>query len=295
MHPARTAKLLWAALGLGWLCVVPLAAQNRLYVLESDGKYYPVVKVAGTRPFINVQGKLTPAQGERFALRKVEEYLPLYIEVTEKAAGTNYAVPLASGSMGTIEINHEFHFNARFESAYPVEDAFLLLELVGANVDKPYFFVHEIGRLEPREPTPVRVDLNLQQKLGAGRFRLHVFAAGSEVFSSEMPAPELEAALDRMVAKRITGVNQANPSPFFGAPPKLPATLRGSGANGRAVLTLTLSPRGTVVEARVESATQPALGDAALAAARQWRFLPKVEDGRAVGITISLPVDFGAL
>jgi len=294
MDQARRFQRLLAGMLVALAGGVTLAAQNRLYVLQPDGSYHPVVNADGTRPIIMQEGKPTPASGERFALRKVEEYLPLFIEVTDRAAGSTFVIPLDPGPGGSIEINHEFHFTAKFESPYRLEEVFLLLELVGSDVTKPYFFVHEIGRLEPGEPKPVKVDMNLQQKLGPGRFRLHVFVAGSEVFSSEIPADEREAALDRMVAKRISGVRQANPSPFFGAPPKAPAALRESGVNGQAVLTLTLSPRGTVLEARVESATHPALGEAALAAARQWRFLPKVADGRAVGVTISLPVDFGA-
>ena len=294
MQPVRIIKLLGAGLGVAWFCVGPLAAQNWLYILEPDGNYHPVVKVEQTRPFLMEQGRPTPARGERFALRKVEEFLPLYVEVTEQAAGTNFMAPVDSGSLGTIEINHEFHYSAKFEAAYPVEDAFLLLELVGAEVSKPYFFVHEIGRLEPGEPRSVKVDLCLQQKLGSGRFRLHVFVAGSEVFSSEVPVAEREAALDRMVAKRIAGVTQANPSPFFGTPPKYPTALRAHGAPGQAVLTLMLSAQGAVLEARVDSATHPALGEAALAAVRQWRFLPKVENGMAVNSKVVLPVDFGA-
>jgi TonB family protein len=42
----------------------------------------------------------------------------------------------------------------------------------------------------------------------------------------------------------------------------------------------------------VTEATEPAFGEAALQAVREWRFLPKVVDGRRVESQVSLPFSF---
>jgi TonB family protein len=68
--------------------------------------------------------------------------------------------------------------------------------------------------------------------------------------------------------------------------------LRKGGTRGEVVLTLRLSPRGAVLDAVLESATVPAFGEAALAVARQWRFLPGVKDGQAVESQVSMPLVF---
>lgn len=298
------ANRLALGLALGLAVAGPTAAQNRLYVLEPDGNYHPVIRVDQTRPFIMGPGRPVPAQGDRLALRKVEEFLPLCLTVLEQQAGATALVPVIYGQLGAleinrsqlgaIEINHEFHYSAKFVSSQPLEDVFLLLELAGTSAAKPCFLVQEIGRLEPWVARAVTVNLSLQEKLGEGGFRLHVFAGGSEVFTTNMPDAEREAALDRMVAKRIAGVQNASPRPFYGEPPKVPAAMPPGGEKGLVVLTLELSARGKVVEARVERATHPAFGEAALAAARTWRFLPKVERGKAVGTIANMPIDFGA-
>ena len=63
---------------------------------------------------------------------------------------------------------------------------------------------------------------------------------------------------------------------------------------GEAVIALTVSPNGRVLDPQIKRATDPAFGEAALAAARLWRFLPKVETGRAVATTVEMPFQFFA-
>jgi TonB family protein len=62
--------------------------------------------------------------------------------------------------------------------------------------------------------------------------------------------------------------------------------------SGSATIHFTISPNGRVQEPSVKTATSPEFGEAALVAARQWRFLPKVEHGRAVATAAEMPFAF---
>ena len=59
-----------------------------------------------------------------------------------------------------------------------------------------------------------------------------------------------------------------------------------------AVIAVTISARGVVEDPTVKSATDPAFGDAALVAIKDWRFLPKVMEGHGVVSRADVPFIF---
>ena len=272
--------------GLGLLA--PLAAQQRLYVQQPDGKFHTVVKIGGIRPYIMENGRLIAAKGQRLALKEVEEYLPLFIDVRDKdTRPTNVSL-----DYGNAPVNNGVHFSAKFESVDVLDDVFLVLELEISNVGKK-IFAYEIGRLEARTAKSFSADLALGQYMGSGQLDLHLFVGGSEVFQSELSEAVRAAALDRMIAKRVAAASPSAPlQPFYGTAPIYPATLRKTGLKGDAVVTLRVDSRGVVVDPVVARASEPAFGEEALAAVRQWRFVPRVQDGRAVETKVSIPFAF---
>lgn len=74
--------------------------------------------------------------------------------------------------------------------------------------------------------------------------------------------------------------------------PEYPAELLESAFEGCAVIAVVIGPDGSVESAEVHSAAHPAFGEAALAAARQWRFEPVIEEGRAVSKRVHIPFNF---
>jgi TonB family protein len=81
------------------------------------------------------------------------------------------------------------------------------------------------------------------------------------------------------------------PRRIEGIDPDLP---EGAGVQrGIAVLALLIDARGNVVEAELLRNVDPALDDAALTAARQWKFEPTVHDGRPVAVRSNFTVRFG--
>lgn len=261
-----------------------LRAQNLLYVEEGQ-KLCLVRSARGTEPYIKVDGRLIPASGDRFALKKTEEFLPMFISVRDVEVWTTYLHFKESA------INNEFHFKAKFETPYRLDDVFIVLDLDTESAGK-VLFLHEIGRLEPRDPKPVSLDVPMTSKIGPGHYQFHLFVGGVEVLHSGIPFGEREAALDRMVAKRIAGVQDAPLQVFVGPNPDYPAALLKAKTKGQALVSLRVDPRGRVLEPAVKSATDPAFGEAALAAVRLWRFLPRVESGRPVETTVEMPFDF---
>ena len=267
------------ALTLG--LTVRLSAQHVL-AAEHGGKMYVVDKVRRDWVSIQQDGKVTEVRAKRCALIAVEEYLPAFVAVKDievKTTGT------------TKGINNTFHFRARFESPFVLTDVFVVLELKLTHGGTVLFY-RDVGMLAPGRPGFLRADLPLSRSLGSGEYELHVFSRGLEVFHSQQPWQYREEMLDRMVIKRIAGVEDANPQPLVAPAPEYPAALLKSGGSGEAAVSVRVSVKGVVLDAVVESATGPMFGEAALTAIRQWRFLPRVKNGEAVEMQVSVPFAF---
>lgn len=76
-------------------------------------------------------------------------------------------------------------------------------------------------------------------------------------------------------------------------PPKYPAYAVEHNLDGLVVLIVDIAPDGSVTDAVVERSEPAGMFDAeALAAARQWKFDPAMEDGRAVAGRVRVPIEF---
>lgn len=284
MHPLLRCGAGWLVLGSA--VVAPAAAQSVL-LAEYKDKLHVVCSATGSRPYVEIDGKLVPANGDRFALSAVPEYLPAFIATRNLRARTTALQLSGSGNL----LNNQFEFYGEFSSEYRLEHVFLVLELHLEDGSKS-LFLREVGRLEPRTPRPLSVAVRTAYPLGAGRFVMHLFVRGLEVFHSEQPFTLREHALNKMVAKRIEGRTNAPPELFIGTPPEYPPQLEKAKVKGRALIRARIQPTGAVQEASVAEATEAAFGEAALAAVRQWRFLPRVKDGQPVAATVTIPLDF---
>ncbi len=73
-----------------------------------------------------------------------------------------------------------------------------------------------------------------------------------------------------------------------GFPPSLPPTVR----TGSAVARIIVDDKGAITAARVLKASDPAFGDAAVAAVKQWRFSPGVDHGKYATMCLDVPFEF---
>lgn len=263
----------------------PVFAQHAVFV-EHRGQAAMVRDVVRSQPYVEENGKLVRASGSRFGLQKVEEYAPVNIAIRDFEVSTHEIEVIGGGTL-----NRQLRMIANFESSFSLKRVFLVLDMNTQDAGKA-IFIREVGELLAREPKRLELAVPLNSSMGAGRYQLHLFTDGQEVFHSRMPLLYVESTLDKMVARRIADVTDAAPRPFVGPAPEYPAGLRRAKTAGEASIRLTISPNGRVQNPEVASATHPEFGEAALAAARQWRFLPKVEKGRPVSTKASMPFRF---
>jgi TonB family protein len=271
-------------LALFAVLVTRLAAQN-LLLTEYKGKLLPVIRASDTRALVEVDGKQVAADSRRFALHKVEEYLPAFISVRDIDVITHHL------DLNGSDINHEFRMRAWLETPYWLDDVFIVLELDTESAGK-VLFLYEVGDLRPRDPKLLSVRVPLSSALGPGRYEMHLFSKGMEVLHSSIDAMYRESVVDRMTEKRIASVKDAGPKLFVGPQPEYPAALFKAKTSGKAVVTVRIGANGRVYDPVLKSASDPAFGQAALAAVRLWRFLPLVKAGRPVETHADVPIDF---
>jgi protein TonB len=74
--------------------------------------------------------------------------------------------------------------------------------------------------------------------------------------------------------------------------PEYPEVARKAGTQGMVVLKILVDTTGTVAEVQISKPVSQELDQAAVAAARQWKFSPAMQKGRPVAIWMNLPVNF---
>lgn len=74
--------------------------------------------------------------------------------------------------------------------------------------------------------------------------------------------------------------------------PEHPPALFERGLGGFAKVTISIAADGSVADAEVAEASDPAFGEAAVAAAKQWKFEPAMRDGDPIAIKVSQRFDF---
>ncbi|HRE81213.1 MAG TPA: energy transducer TonB, partial [Opitutaceae bacterium] len=85
---------------------------------------------------------------------------------------------------------------------------------------------------------------------------------------------------------------RTDPRPIGPKPPQYPAELVETGKAGSATIELRVKSDGTVADAKVKAADDPAFGKAALEAVQVWTFEPAKQDGVAVERVVVIPFNF---
>ncbi len=283
----RTPPLPTAALALLLGGIAPQLTAQAVLVVEHQNKPTPVVLARGSRPFVEENGKIVAASGDRYALVPIEEYLPVFVAVRHVRVGTFHIELINTGG----SINNEFRFKGEFESAFPLNDVFVALELFMDDGSKS-IFLRDVGNLEPNHPHDLDIAVRTGFPLGKGHHRIHIFSHGRELLHSEQPFTLREKALDRFIAKRLKGRTDGPPEPLIGPPPEYPDKLRKANLAGQVKLKLRVLATGAVLDPSIVSASDPAFGEAAVESMRQWRFFPRIKNGRPTDTVIEMPINF---
>jgi TonB family protein len=276
--------LLFLSLLAGW---TPRAAGQHFLAVKEGEKLSVVVAAKGTFPLVRNDGKLEGLRATQFVLRDGGEYLPLFVAIR------NLQVKNSSRVMQGIHLNKEFHVRCELETAYSLDDVFVVF-VVKNDTGDSNLFLFEVGHLEPREPKLLSLMVPMEMRNGEGRFHLYLFSGGRELFNSKMSPRLVESALDRLVQAQLKGVVDAPAAPLVGPQQEYPAALHGKRIDGSATLSFLISARGIISNPSVVNASQPEFGAAALEVISQWRFLPKVEMGHPVESQARMPFEFTA-
>jgi TonB family protein len=278
-------KMLLCTVSLSALLVGRSLQAQTVLLAEDHGAMSLVVAASEHNPCVEKNGKIVQIASKGFTLNEVPEYLPVFVSLKDIATRTSAMTD------GGNEMNNDFHFNAALQTSYPLDNVFLVLEL-NTDSNRKVIFLTEIGSLTPNVSRPVSVFLPLKAALGNFTYQVHLYSGGAEVFQTQIPFWGRESALNKMVAKRMDGVQTAAPKFFIGPAPEYPPSLKKANLKGRAVVSIRISPNGSVLDPVVKSATDPAFGQAALVALQDWRFLPKMKDGYAVETKADVPFVF---
>ncbi len=264
----------------------PLSAQHLLLV-EDAGKFAVVRAARETTPCVEKEGKVVPINAYKFALKSVPEFLPAFVTVRNVTVKTTYYTTRD----GAGQFNNDFHFDAEFVTGYHLKDIFVVLAL-DSDQRGPSLFLWEVGELKPNKERAVHIIFPMTSAIGSGHYTFHLFSGGFEVLQSLVPFGERNSALNRMVAARIKDVQEASPKLFMGLGPEYPPELMKQSIKGQAVISVRIGSNGDVFDPVIKSASQPAFGEAALAAVKLWRFLPRVKNGYPVETVADVPIVF---
>ena len=138
---------------------------------------------------------------------------------------------------------------------------------------------------------PARVQIG--EKIQAGGFKgidlSMTLRADTREHAIPAPPPRPPAPNDDVQAT-------VDPESRLGSSVRYPADALKRGESGSVVLDVDVDAKGRATDARVVSATAPGVFDqAALEAARQWQYNPRIEGGKAVPGTVRVPISFEAM
>jgi TonB family protein len=263
-----------------------LVAQSYL-IIENKGKAAIVRKVHDGDTYVMENGKLVGKNTSKSGLVPAPEFLPVFISVL----GLDAHSFTSNVSLGLQSMSHSrLNLAAGFQSRCALSNVFIVLDLdTGEKIGS--IFYTEIGELKPNKPKWIKLAAPLSGPLEA-KYTVHLFCDGMEVFNSMQSLEYREAALDKMVNKRVAGLQDLMPAVLFGPAPEYPAAFAERQTPGKVVLNVLVTQRGTVLNPTVESATDPAFAEKALEAVRSWRFLPRIKDGHPIEAQVSLPFAF---
>lgn len=115
------------------------------------------------------------------------------------------------------------------------------------------------------------------------------FYWGMHIFRSSLSA---WVAIAIWCGVPVASAAVSSPKVVSAVEPEHPPALFERGLGGSAKVTISIAADGTVSDVAVAEASDPAFGEAAVAAAKQWKFEPATRDGEPIAIKVSQRFDF---
>ena len=270
--------------GAAMALAVPLSAQNVLFVKHED-KYLPVRAVRDGIAQVKIGSRLVPTESLDYMLKKTLFYRDGFIKIDR------FLQEREMESGGFNERGAENTVTAQLTSDRTLENCFLVFDLNGAKVKG--IAVFELPRLVAGKTQSIQLKVNAGDSLQEGKFQLYVFSElGEHLHSLKRGSHGTETTMTESYFLEKT--SQRALTPILRIAPDYPAKLKSKNVDGNATIACRISVTGEVVEASVLEASAPEFGAAALAAAKQWYFVPTVSERKYIETKVSIPFIFPA-
>lgn len=116
---------------------------------------------------------------------------------------------------------------------------------------------------------------------------IFVWCLAPQTFAQEQSPQDQVYELRRQGENGITA-----PKPVYDPNPEYTDRARKKKINGTVVLSIVVSPEGTVRDAKITTSLDKDLDNQALKAVNTWKFQPATKDGKPVAVRISVETSF---
>jgi TonB family protein len=151
--------------------------------------------------------------------------------------------------------------------------------------------VFELPRLVANKTQSFEVKVMAGDAMQEGKHQLYIFSeSGEHLHSLRKTARASETTMTESYFLEKT--SQRALTPVLTIAPEYPAKFKSKNVEGKAVIACRIGVSGEVVEASLIEATHPEFGTAALAAAKQWFFVPTVSERKYIETKVAIPFSF---
>jgi TonB family protein len=273
---------------LGLLALLPALHAQHALIVNEYGTPQVVRAVRYQAPQIGEGDNLRSGRGQPYALSKAAIYRPGFLALRNMQVRTWHLEVVGS----TARLNYELEIRADVTSDTDLKNCFLVLDIQSGK-DKGIIYL-EMPDLRSGQQEQLNYRFPVVEDLEAGRYRIYFFSDGPELLTSQMPPAYVEAQKRKTEEFLLHDQADRTVEVLRVVPPTYPPALLPGGSAGSAVIRCRIDASGKLIEATVARASDPAFGEAALAAVRQWQFGPAVKDHHYVATTVEVPFDFPA-
>jgi len=258
---------------------------QNVFVVLDDGAPKMVKEIRYHQPMIEKAGKLTGASTEEYAFLRATLFRPGLVALTDFRVATAHA---EDGTGGRFNYTLKIFGHAKSDTAF--KKCFMVLEMTGWKARGVAFA--EMPDLPAGEMIEINLQFPLAEKLEEGSYRVHLFSDGIELLHTKLPEAYVTKQKQK-TAELLAGKTQDWP-PILAhkVNPTYPEALKNSRVIGAARVRLHVTKTGDVVSPELINSSDPAFGEAALAAVVKWKFDPALKGRKFVDANVEVPVVF---
>ena len=272
---------------LGSLALTPAALGQSVFAALGDGSPKMVKVIHGHQPLIEAApGKLASASGSDFTFLRATIYRPGLVTLDDFHVRISSIEDVNSGG----RFNYELHIQGRAKSDTTFRNCFMVLEMTAWKSHGVAFA--EMPDLPAGESAELNLNFSLADKIEEGSYRVHVFSDGIEVLHSKLSAAYLSRQKQKTEALLSGKTQDFDPILERSVKAVYPEALNESPKSGSAKVRCQITKNGDVASPELVSASDPAFGEAALAAVVKWKFDPALKARKLADTTIVIPFEF---